>query len=365
MSWAVEAIEDNLATGVIISPFDTPVTPTHMRKSAEELSTACRDSDSRLIFDPATYALELPGFDKLDFYAGWRLWGPSRDLLDAASRAEHITRCRVAQENLGSELVAPTVSISSPMGPDARLALTIARDAREDGCDWLAIVGTEDFWRHGLELDEFIGEIAALKPTGVVITVLRARQAYPVEADAREMFGVLRTVFALSARSEVVLSHGDLAALPAVAAGAAGLGTGWDLGQRAMCPERFQRSSGGGGSVKRVTYRELLSSYMGVHPDALATADSGLSDEMIAGPIPADLVAAWRHHLETVNYWINHLSGVDAGERRAKLLLALYRQAARNHRRVRTVYPLPISEQQWLSAARAGLLTWLADERAN
>lgn len=363
MAWAVEAVQDDLAAGIIISPFDTPLAPTQMRKSAEDLSSACLDSNSRFIMDPATFALELPGFDKLDFYADWRLWGPSRDLLDSASRAEHITRCRVAQEHLGSELLAPTVAVSSPAGSDSRLALSIARDARDDGCDWLAIVGTEEFWRHGSELDEYVGEIAALKPTGVVITVLRSRQTYPVQADAQEMFGLLRTVFALSARSEVIVSHGDLAALPAVTAGAAGIGTGWDLGQRSMCPERFQRSSGGGGSVRRVTYNELFASYMGVHPGALAAADPDLSAEMIVGPIPADLVALWRHHLASLNGWIDVLAAVDAGVERAAVLLAHYREAARRHRRVRAVYPMPSAEKQWLGAARAGLLMWLADER--
>lgn len=62
----------------------------------------------------------------------------------------------------------------------------------------------------------------------------------PTGASSEEIFGLMRTTFALSQDRPVRVAYGDLAALPAVAAGAEAVGTGWDMRQRICAYQDFQ-----------------------------------------------------------------------------------------------------------------------------
>ncbi|UJC79919.1 hypothetical protein D4768_21225 [Rhodococcus erythropolis] len=55
--------------------------------------------------------------------------------------------------------------------------------------------------------------------------------------------GFCRTVRSLSLRSRVIISYGDFAGLPAVAAGADTLGSGWDRAQKTFDPLAFRLNS--------------------------------------------------------------------------------------------------------------------------
>ena len=83
----------------------------------------------------------------------------------------------------------------------------------------------------------------------------------PVPALPEEVHGICRTARSFGEEADVHVSHGDLAALPAIAAGATTLGTGWDLGQRVCGYSSYEaRTTGDGGQwFQQATLEGLLS----------------------------------------------------------------------------------------------------------
>jgi hypothetical protein len=148
--------------------------------------------------------------------------------------------------------------------------------------------------------------------------------------DTDAFSGLMRTVHSLSQRARVIVCHADLAGLAAVAAGASGLGAGWDRGMRVFDPKSFQVSTpgvqipasyvtqGGLAAVLRRDTGDAIARVLG-EPDA---------SRLRGGPMPPNDTFERTHHLRQLSQLI---SAVDrhgsARDRRVAELRTFYESA--------------------------------------
>lgn len=245
--WCVEAIRNSIADGAILTPFSTPRVSVPRNPSASDLADAVRDVGGEIIFDPMTHAVFLPNTNRRDFYDAWDLWGPSGvSLEDRTMQVSHVERVFYQQSSISAPHLAPTLQLNSPQSPDAYKVLDFARIAKGlDKSAWQSLVGTRSFWAAGAQLDAYIGSLAALRSPVWVITVANeiVLGQTPDLTDTAAFAGLCRTIHSLSMRSRVIVANSDYAGLPAVAAGADTVGSGWDRGQRTFDPLSFRASS--------------------------------------------------------------------------------------------------------------------------
>jgi len=223
---------------------------------------------------------------------------------------------------------------------------------------YISIVGGTTFWASGGVLDTYIGELAQLRPAGWVVTVTRDTLLYPWPGlDPVEVEGVCRSVHGLSLRnSPVVMSHGDLQALPAIAAGGSHLGSGWDLRHRVCADVMFRRSDEVRRSSQRVTHRGLLASLKQVESESILQANPALSRRLVQGPLPPDFNAHWRHHLEVLTNRMERVIGAGDRQSRVQQLRRMYVQAGTNFVTVRgEIGRLEADRDQWIDPLAAGL----------
>jgi hypothetical protein len=148
----------------------------------------------------------------------------------------------------------------------------------------------------------------------------------PDLADTDAFAGLLRTVHSLSLRSRVIVCHADYTGVPAVAAGASDVGTGWDRGMRFFDPRSFQATTdgiqipasyvtqGGLGAVLRRDAGDAITRLLG---DAAATALRG-------GPMPPNDLRQLSDLVQRVN------AHGTARDMRVQELRAFYEQAIRD-----------------------------------
>jgi hypothetical protein len=199
-----------------------------------------------------------------------------------------------------------------------------------------------------------------------MLTVTQPSQEYPPTLGAGAVAGLCRTVHALSLRAGVHIAYGDLAALPAVAVGAAFVGSGWDLSQRVYAEDAFKRGDGGGGGGSyRATHRGLLGALKGDEAAKLMAVDPDRSRRLLPGLLPkaTDFNAHWEHHLQCLSALIDHLWGESDAAQRVGRLHTLYEQAAIEFGEVVTLIgPLAADWSQWVAPLAEGLNRHAADE---
>lgn len=333
LRWALEAIRLNLAEGVVISPFHTPRLAAPYHRSAAEVVDGVAGAGADALFDPSTHAAMLPGSNDRVHYDTWQLWGPSgTGLATDAQRLEHLERVFARQDGLGVRHLAPTLPLDSPTGVDAASALRTAQLARSlDRTAWQAVAGRRSFWRSGSDLDAYIGQLASLRAPCWCLTVVNdiVPDNAPDMDDFDAFVGLCRTVHSLSQRSRVIVAYADYAGLPAVAAGASAVGTGWDRGMRFLDPLSFQLTSGGIRiPASYVTQGGLLSVLRRDTADAIGRLDASLATRLLGGGMPQNDAEERVHHLAQLGAAVSRIDD-HGNDRRSRVstLRSLYEAA--------------------------------------
>lgn len=332
--WCVDAVSRGIASGVFISPFSTPRVAAPRSPGGQEFARTVVGVGGEVVFDPMTHARLLASTNKLDFYDTWELWGSSdRTLSTPALQIDHIERVFLRQQQIGAPLLAPSISLSGASTPDAFLALDLARMARGmDASAWQSLAGTRALWADGAALDAFVGSLASFRAPVWMITVMNEQVVdnAPELSNVHAFQGLARTIHSLSERSRVILTHADYSGLPAVAAGADAIGSGWDRSQRTFDPLYFRVDSDPGIRIPAsyVTQGGLSAVLRRDTANAIERWDPALAPTLRGGPMPPSDQAEWFHHLKQVRVLATsiNLSGGHAG--RVAALRGHYEQAA-------------------------------------
>lgn len=315
-SWTIDAVARGFAEGAVLSPFSSPVQSNGYKQSLTDTVARLRDGDADVWIDPETHALRMPGAGDFRYYDEWDLWSGSRDQLTTPQQMQdHVERVFALQDRLGAPHLAPTILLHSPQSATSQDALRLAEIAVDiDGGCHLAIAGDAAFWSSGDPLDAHVGALAQLEPAGWWLTVVRSLAILPVPAIPEEVHGLSRTSRALSEDASVHISHGDLAGLPAIAAGAHSLGTGWDPRQRISAYGSYEeRTPGGDGGqwFQQATLEGLLSLLTRGDAEVLAQQNTALATRLLPGIVPPGPKEAFLHHANVLSGLVTGLRGAS------------------------------------------------------
>jgi len=324
-------LSEGVADGAIISPFFTPRQPRARNPSASQLAEEIRAEGGEAIFDATTHGALLPGVNEWSYYNTWELWdGPRGDLSTEGLRAEHLGRVFAHQVDLEIMRLAPTLALDSAGGADSDVAAALAEEAaRMEPGVAQSIAGRRGFWLSE-DLDQFIGVLAQNRPNRWFVTLIRESTDYPPgDVYANELAALCRTVDSLSRRAEVIVCHADLFGLPAVAAGATGVGTGWHTRQRVCAPATFQQNDPD--QIRRqavwLTYEGLVSRLHSQQSDLLVQRARALAERLYRGPVSNVGRAARVHHLGALGELIDLVSSAGSRTASVTLLSDLYTAA--------------------------------------
>jgi hypothetical protein len=366
-AWTIEAMHASPVTGVVLSPFMTPRSGAHFHQSAKPLVDRLQAEGLTVWVDPETHALQMPAVGDFRYYDAWSFWsGASGDLRTLADIQDHLERVFAAQDALGVPHLAPTILLHSAQSQSSLLALEMAQAANDlDPDARLAIAGDPAFWASGNALDAHVGAFAQLAPPSWSLTVARQFTDLPVRCVAEEVHGICRTTRALSEDAEVHVSHGDLTALPAIAAGAHTLGTGWDSRQRVCAYTSYEArttgTSGGGQWFQQVTLQGLLSLLRNSEAETLYQQDQQLASALLPGTVPPGPKEAFLHHVAVLGDVVSDL--LPADYRSAyRDLTARYERAAAEWPNVAAVIGVASRSNGWLAALADGLGRYGATE---
>jgi len=367
--WITESVTNGFARGAVITPWATPFVQhggAGRKPCAANRIAELQANGVDVVFDPMTHVLQMSGVGDLRYYQEYDLWaGPQGDLTDQALIEGHVDKVFRLQDSFDVVHCAPTVLLHSGLEMASTVALETAREAiRRDRKAVLTIAGTQPFWMSGLALDAHIGAMASLTPSAWILTVVRTETELPVTVDAEEVHGLCRTSRALSEDAPVYISHGDLAGLPAVAAGASMVGTGWDQRQRVCAYGHYgprDPDGGGGGWYQRPTLRGLL---------GLITRDEGIvlttrNPQLVArlGGLPAPGPReAFDHHIETLSAVVGAIDAESNWEDKYRLLAGLYDAARAEWQLVRQEINPSHGSRHWIDGLAAGLSLYARTE---
>jgi hypothetical protein len=332
--WCGEAVRAGYASGVIVNPFTTPRISQERHPSASTLTNDMNDLKADFIFDPMTHARMLATTNKLDFYDQWELWPNQVPALGTAGQnLDHIERVFQRQSMLSAPFLAPTVQLSSPMAAEAATALELARTARGlADTTWQSLVGTRTFWAAGPDLDAYVGGLVALRAPVWLLTIANevVVDSLPDVRDIAAFEGLCRTVRSLSLRSRVIVCYADYAGLPAVAAGADTVGTGWHRAQRTFDPAAFRLDSNPGPRrpAAYVTQGALHAVLRRDTADQIVRWDSERANRIRGGPMPRTDGEERMHHLRQLSSVVEQLNNGEPGQQRYEILKDRYTTAA-------------------------------------
>lgn len=363
LKWSLEALSAGVADGAILTPFATPRTKEPRYPSASEVAKSIGQAGGEVIFDPMTHAAVMAQSDRFDFYDGWGLWGSSdKSLQTPAARLSHVERVFKAQDQVGAPRLAPTLAINAPLSAEATYALEIANVARSlESSAWQSLAGTRAFWSSGSRLDAHIGVLASLRAPVWVVTVVNESVGdnVPDMADTEAFEGLCRSIHSLSIRSRVIIAQSDYSGLPAVAAGADTVGSGWDRGQRTFDPLSFRQSDGSPRrSASYVTQGGLLSVLRRDAADVITQWDSSRAFAMRGGPMPPSDQIERIHHFRQLRGLIQAINSGTTRQGRVDELRRAYTQAAQDYDDlVRALRPTVTAQQKlmWIENPRSAL----------
>lgn len=333
--WTLDAVSENVASGVVLSPFTTPRTGNSYKGNTRNTIRRLREGGADVWFDPETHALQMPAAGDFRYYDDWPLWAAARGRLGSeGDMRDHVERVFAVQDGLTAPHLAPTILLHAPQSTTSQRALALARIAAEVDSDcYLSIAGDPAFWAGGPGLDAHIGALAQFEPGGWFVTVVRNLAILPVQAIPEEVHGLCRTVRSLSEDGPVHVSHGDLAGLPAVAAGATSVGTGWDARQRVSSYASYEERDGGdGGSwFKQATLEGILSQLTQSDYQVLRQQNPPLSAQLAPGTVPPGPKEAFLHHATVLSTVVEALRGLSAAD--------AYRELVRRYGAARREWP--------------------------
>jgi hypothetical protein len=371
--WIVEAVNAGTASAAVITPWASPyvhVGGPGLKPGVGPRTDEFARQGVSYWFDPMSHALQMPGVGDYRYYTGYNLWGgPVGDLTDDAYRREHVRRVFRVQDEIHAPHLAPAPLLPTGLNNLSTLALDTAHVAVEmDADSRLTIAGLGTFWSDGSDLVAHVGALAALQPSGWFVSYVHPANEVPPRLTAAEVYGVARTVRALAEHAPVHVSNGDFAALPAIAAGAISVGTGWDNRQRSVsasdygprpAPVPGQRA---GGWLERPTFIGLLGSLSKSEGALLRRQDPTLAvalGELSTAPTAHDL---YLHHVAQLNTAVQTIQAAGGYEARFKALDALYTQAASNWAALRAATGITNRAAQWVTPLQAGLRLFAASE---
>ncbi|MFP4512802.1 MAG: hypothetical protein ACLFRV_07640 [Acidimicrobiales bacterium] len=352
--------------GAVLNPFCSPPVSTSFKRNVAHQAATLNGMGADVWFDAMTHVLQMTGADDFATYDQWGLWDGTRGAVGSRSqRRFHLDRVFEIQDECGSPRLAPTVLLNSASGSEVVAALALTEEGLDiaDGC-WGTIAGTAGFWAGGADLDALVGTLAQLPVGGWFVSVVRPTDTFPVRASAEEIAGICRAIRGLSEFAPVHVSHGDLAGLPAVAAGAASIGTGWDARQRvlAMSTFEYRPPAGGGGWFARNTLERLFAFLARADVARLFAQDAVLASSVFVGALhPDGPKEAFLHHVASLR---NLLDGIGDGpyEDRFTQLLSMYQQAVASWPAVSSTAQLTEGAADWVEAYVAGLNVYGQDE---
>ncbi|TWP32591.1 hypothetical protein [Leekyejoonella antrihumi] len=366
ISWTRDALTEGYGIGAVLSPFASPINANGFKKSAIETSELIRARGGEFWFDSMTYALDMPRAGDFRNYEEWPLWSSAQgQLANAAEYRSHAERALKVQVDLGSTLLAPTVLVSYPDTPQSQKALHLTAEALDLASDaWATVAGDHQFWTGGAELDAHVGALDQLEPEGWLLVVVRSDTSMPPAATAEEIFGLMRTVYALSRDRPVRVAFGDVAALPAVAAGAEAIGTGWDMRQRICAYQDFEErvaDSGGGGWYQRPTLSGLLGGLTPREYQVLVSEKPAIAATLSPGAIGPRPQQAFRHHSRVLTDVCDQLEPLT-GRDRAEALQSRYAQALIEWPGVQKITGASLGAAQWIKPFQDGLNLFMVSE---
>lgn len=284
-----------------------------------------------------------------------------------AYRREHVRRVFKHQSDLAVPLLAPSPLLPSGLNNVSTLALETAKVALElQPSTWLTIAGVGTFWSDGRDLDAHVGALAALAPAGWFISFVQPDNELPPKLTADEVYGICRTVRALSEYAPVHVSHGDFAALPAVAAGAMTVGTGWDKRQRVVSFTDYvvrAESRGQASWYERPTLLGLLGTLEKKADGALLMQQDPTLAARLGGlpPVPGPK-DSFRHHVAQLDAAVVRIQGAGSYRQRYDELDRMYIEAATNWAAVRVATGLRDRTSTWVTPYQQGLRMYAQSE---
>ncbi len=370
VGWITDAAAAGYAAGAVISPWASPYR--HRGGSGNKPGLGPRSQEFRSAgipywFDPATHVLQMTGVGDLRYYSEYPLWGgPVGDLSQAAYRDEHVRRVYRLQDEIGAPHLAPTPLLPSGLNNLSAIALDTARFAVErDPAATLTIAGTGSFWSDGTDLDAHVGALAALTPGGWLISFVQPDNDPPPSVTPNEVFGRCRTVRALSEYSPVHISHGDFAALPAVAAGATSVGSGWDKRQRVMAYADYAARTTGNGIAswyERPTVAGLLGTLSKRDGQLLGQQDPALAARLGGLPAAPGPRASFLHHISAVSGAVLAVASGRSYEDRFRILDGMYSNARAGWAAVSSSSGIRDRSAEWIDPLQEGLRMYARSE---
>lgn len=330
LKWATNAVEEGVAQGIIISPFSTPRVSEPRKPSGRVLAEKIRDLKGEVIFDAMTHARMLHSTNKLDCYDTWELWRDQHSLISTPDQIHHLERVFSAQQGLDTPLLTPSVLLKDANGPEADKALSMGYIGRGMSSDvWQSLAGTASFWASEESLDQYIGQLVALRSTTWVLTCVIPDNSNDPELIRAAQLGFYRTVSSLSVRSRVIVSHADFDGLPSIAAGATTLGTGWDKSMRSFDPLSFVRNDDGSVRIPAsyVTQANLLTVMRRDTAEAINTYNAELAGTIRGGKMPLSDQEERTHHLRTLHSIVDSIKLEATPQSRLQNLLSRYEKA--------------------------------------
>lgn len=363
-AWAEETSAAGLVDAAVLSPFSTPYEK-DWKPGAVETVQRLHEAGLQVWLDPETHVFQMPAVGAFRYYQSWDLWsGVFGALGSDADRRDHVERVFAVQDALGVPHLAPTLLLHSAQSQTSQEALELSRVAVEvdPGCR-LSIAGDSTFWGAGHLLDGHVGALAQLDPSGWFVTVARHLAIVPVPATSAEIHGLCRTVRALSEDAPVHVSHGDLAGLPAMAAGGASLGTGWDVRQKVSAYSSYlapDPQSEGGGWFGRATYEGLLSCLIRGDAQVLSNREPALSAQLLPGVLPLGTNAKppWLHHAVVLKRVCDALLAPIPHRQAYEELRTRYEAANQAWGSVASALGTPARADEWIAPLLDGLLAY-------
>lgn len=364
--WTIDGLKNKYAIGAYLSPFTSPRSG-GKKKNPKKVSEEILAENGEFWFDSTTYALSIPRNKDLCHYNTWNLWNNSGvNLTSIEALKDHIKRVYNIQEELGSPLLAPTTLVSNPDSLDAQKAIELSHEAIKTASSsaWLTIAGDQQFWSCEASLDAYIGALDQLEPKGWLLVVTRENNSMPPNSTPEEIHGIMRTTFALSQDRPVRVAFGDIAALPAVAAGAEAIGTGWDMRQRICAYQNFEKrnkDSKGGGWYQRPTLLGLMGGISKGDYELLESESRQLAQKLSPGSIGPYPQQAFRHHANCLTEIVEDLKTLSGPER----VLALrdrYINARPEWVQVKKITRDNIGPERWITPFLDGIDLFMATE---
>lgn len=320
-------IDAGLVTGgVILSPAD---------EDSGSLSTtvqALRNSDVRCLVDPQFYAHSIQGaqarcHDSNGLEFGEVSWFVSpRDIETHVEAIQELNRSLAMPDH-----IAPAPYLASFNDVWTPISLQYSRafvDAAEDERTFVSVVAEDAAFGDWEATARWLDALTTLDCHGVYLVVGHPGRTYPFAWEPDRLANVLRVIYALAELNEyeVVWGYADVAGLAGLAAGAAGIATGWYHSLRMWTPQKWMPQTGGRQANPRIFVSPLLSPLEAVG-EATSAANSTVAQEVFPDPSllqrfrqgdPAwGITEAWYQHMEALATVATAIDGEDAAQDRA------------------------------------------------